>query len=239
MLDGWTLLARAEQLDALCDAIDACDHDAVGALLGYPPCCRSSFVRFCGEEGLTDLTWPAALHSAAVPAAARRPAQQAAPEQVETHIRAVGGVTDANLLWSRLGVRSVSHIPCSFDCDPTRTLGTAMRNLMRELGFVEESRWLEAILEWPVEWSALHGIAETKTPILKIASQTHATANKYVVRRAGSGYPEEGARGVRFPYRRGRARLTGSAAFERGLTHALRVRSTAADSANELDASPR
>ncbi len=76
VLDGWTLLARAEQLDALCDAIDACDHDAVGALLGYPPCCRSSFVRFCGEEGLTDLTWPAALHSAAVPAAARRPAHR-------------------------------------------------------------------------------------------------------------------------------------------------------------------
>ena len=52
-----------------------------------------------------------------------------------------------------------------------------------------------------VEWSGLHGIAEIKTPVLKISARTDATAQKYTVRWSGTGYPDEGATGLRFPYR--------------------------------------
>lgn len=52
-----------------------------------------------------------------------------------------------------------------------------------------------------MEWSALHGIAEIRTPIAKAVTRTDATAQKRVVCRRGRGYPAEGARGVVFPFR--------------------------------------
>jgi hypothetical protein len=67
-------------------------------------------------------------------------------------------------------------------------------------GFDNEVRWLLQILRWPVEWSALNGIAEIKTPIAKLSAATETTSMKYVVRRVGDGYPVEGATGITFPY---------------------------------------
>jgi hypothetical protein len=65
--------------------------------------------------------------------------------------------------------------------------------------------WLDEVLAWPVEWSALHGIAEIRTPIAKVAMQTDATASKYTIQYPGRGYPREGARGLVFPYLRAAA----------------------------------
>jgi hypothetical protein len=94
----------------------------------------------------------------------------------------------------------------------------------RDQGFAEEMGWLEEILRWPVEWSCLHGIAEVKTPILKLSANTDATASKYVVRRRGDRYPAEGARGLSFAYRLPQApRLTGSRRFRDGLANPLPV----------------
>jgi hypothetical protein len=83
-----------------------------------------------------------------------------------------------------------------------------------------EMEWLEDILSWPAEWSALHGIAELKTPILKMTTRAEATAWKDVVRWNGSRYPDEGARGVNFPYQApNRCVVSSSRGFERGLRH--------------------
>jgi SAM-dependent methyltransferase len=60
------------------------------------------------------------------------------------------------------------------------------------------------MLTWPMEWSALHGIAEIRTPLLKIATDAEATPEKHVVRTTGSAYPDEGARGIVYPYTRAR-----------------------------------
>ncbi len=77
---------------------------------------------------------------------------------------------------------------------------------------------MREILSWPAEWSALHGIAEIKTPVLKVSTRTDATAKKYVVRRQGEKYPAEGARGLGFPYSQPRQPLvTLSPGFRRGL----------------------
>jgi SAM-dependent methyltransferase len=82
--------------------------------------------------------------------------------------------------------------------------------------------WLLDMLSWPVEWSALHGIAEVRTPILKISTATDATAERLEVRRQGEGYPEEGARGLHFPYRPpDRLRVLSSVGFRRGLQNPL------------------
>jgi SAM-dependent methyltransferase len=63
-----------------------------------------------------------------------------------------------------------------------------------------------------------------KTPVLKISTRTDATARKYTVRRAGGAYPEEAATGLRFPFRPvGRAVMSGSAGFRRGLDHPIQI----------------
>jgi hypothetical protein len=69
-----------------------------------------------------------------------------------------------------------------------------------------------------MEWSALHGIAEVRTPVFKLATDTDASAATYVVRHHGGGYPEHGATGLVFPYRRpDRLVVSESRGFQEGL----------------------
>jgi SAM-dependent methyltransferase len=90
--------------------------------------------------------------------------------------------------------------------------------LGRDLGFAVEMEWLEEILNWPASWSALHGIAQVKTPVLKVSTRTDATAHEFVVRRAGRRMPAEAAAGLVFPFRSPEGPgLTQTVAFVRGL----------------------
>jgi hypothetical protein len=90
----------------------------------------------------------------------------------------------------------VAHSPP----DGAATPGPGLLTVSEQAGYSEEVGWIKQILSWPVEWSALHGIAEVKSPIIKIATRTDSTASKYVVRWTGTDYPDEGAVGLRFPY---------------------------------------
>lgn len=162
-------------------------HVEVGRLLGYPECCTSFFQRVWIEEQSVDTTW----------AMAGTPEGDPAPRALD-----VAGPPEANILLRWLGVRAVAHLPCRFDCDATVRVADEWLMLARECGLSAEADWLLEMLSWPCEWSALHGIAEIKTPIAKIAARTDATAHKLVVRRHGDRYPAEGARGLVFPYRR-------------------------------------
>jgi 2-polyprenyl-3-methyl-5-hydroxy-6-metoxy-1,4-benzoquinol methylase len=101
-----------------------------------------------------------------------------------------------------LGVRAVFHLPCSYDCQASVLLAESHLRLASELGFREEADWLDEMLKWPVEWSALHGIAEIRTPVVKIVTRTDATSRKYVVRYHGvrSAVPKESLPGLVFPF---------------------------------------
>jgi hypothetical protein len=57
------------------------------------------------------------------------------------------------------------------------------------------------MLRWPMEWSALHGIAEIKTPVLKCCLSTDATPTLYRVLVEGSAVPKEAAKGIGHPYK--------------------------------------
>jgi hypothetical protein len=82
------------------------------------------------------------------------------------------------------------------------------------------------ILSWPVEWSALHGIAEIKTPILKVSTYTDSTAKKHIVRFNGIRYPSEGIVGLRFPYKipRNHTGITNSASFLKGIEQPIALK---------------
>jgi hypothetical protein len=204
------VVGSTSSVSAMQSAWDDCDDERIGRLLGYPDCCRRFFRSVWVDHGLRDTTWPMAKGST-VRAAGDR-------------VLEVGGPPQANILWRWMGVRSVSHLPCRFDCPATVALADELLRVGRDNGYAEEMDWILEILDWPAQWSCLHGIAEIKTPILKVSANTDATASKFVVRRAGGRYPAEGAKGLEFPYRMPHApRLTTSRRYQSGLANPLPI----------------
>jgi SAM-dependent methyltransferase len=200
----FVVVGSLEDVNRAREAWAARADDALGLLLGYPSCCRKFFREVWVEQQCIDTTWAMATNTM-VPKDAVVIVQPS-----ETHL--------ANILWRWLGVRAVPHLPCRFDCGETIQLGERLLRVAELAGYTEEMKWIREILSWPVEWSALHGIAEVKTPILKISTRTDATASKYVVRWTGTGYAQDGATGLRFPYRAPTSHLmTEGRSFQLGL----------------------
>ena len=128
--------------------------------------------------------------------------------------------SDTSVFWQRFLVTIGNQHRCRFDCDEFHKTQQIALNLLKESGHQEAYKWLRQIYSWPVAWNASHGICELRTPIVKLAYDTDATASSYVVHVEGSTYPEEGAPGNRFPYRQRKfLRITDSKSFKRGLEH--------------------
>ena len=191
---------------ALKRAIDAGDDSTMGRLLGFPSCCIDFFRRTWVDDRSVDTTWAMAANGGTADAS-------------ERIIDIPEGVPfQANILWRWIGPRAVPHLPCSFSCGATVAFADALMTVGRDAGYAEEMTWLEEILNWSVSWSALHGIAEVKTPILKVSTRTDATAHEFVVRKRGARVPAEAAAGLVFPFREpDRPGVTHSLAFRRGL----------------------
>ncbi len=191
-------------------AWEASDHDEIAGFLGYPSCCRDFFRELWVKRRYVDTTWGMSVGTA-------RPSLPVTTLEVS-------GPPMANILWRWMGVRAVPHLPCRFDCDATVTFAERLREVGIKAGYAEEMEWIGEILSWPVEWSALHGIAEVKTPLLKVSTRTDATPHKYTVRRQGSGYPEEALQGLSFPWKTpARPVVSGSSEFQRGMDHLIEL----------------
>lgn len=192
------------------------NNEKIGELLGFPECCRRFFSRVWVDEKYLDTTWPMAVNGGY----ALGTDTEALFETVGLRRVKVGGFDACNILWRWMGVRAVAHLPCSFNCPETVKVAKMFRAVGDAREFGEWLDFTDEILSWPVEWSALHGIAEIKTPILKVSSRTDMTAEKYVVQREGSSYPLEGASGISFPYQnRQRVQVTKTPAFARAFTN--------------------
>jgi hypothetical protein len=201
------VVGRIEDTTRFKQAWDKADDETIGELLGYPACCREFFRRTWVDDAMVDTTWPMAVGSV---------------DALDgTTTIEIDGPPQANILWRWMGARAVPHLPCRADCEATVAFADGMLAVGRESGFTEEMDWLVEILSWPVEWSALHGIAEIKTPVLKVSTRTDATAAKYTVRRAGSAFPNEGAHGLSAPFRVPvKLKLSPTRGFRRGLDNA-------------------
>jgi hypothetical protein len=179
------LVGSARDLVSFREALESEAGPTVAEYLGMPACCYR-FNQEVAAGDLTDTTWPMACAT---------PGRRELASGLE-----VGGPWENNLLFRWLGVRAVPHLPCSFTCAASTELGRQMLSLTTDAGLSCEVEWMREVLSWPAEWSALHGIAEIRTPIVKIVTRTDATATCYVVRRAGTSYPAEGAYGLDFPF---------------------------------------
>jgi hypothetical protein len=201
------VIGRPDDVAEFKSAFDSTDDGRIGQLLGYPGCCQAFFREVWVDAAMVDTTWPMAGNT-----------PRTAPGTTDVTLLDVEGPPESNILWRWMGLRAVPHLPCSFTCESTRRLADRLMQVGRDAGFHEEMAWLLEILSWPVEWSALHGIAEIKTPILKVSSRTDATPVRYTVRYHGDGYPAEGALGLNFPYRQQKQPVvTASASYRRGL----------------------
>ena len=181
---------RAKHLGGFRKAWVRGDDDVVGQYLGYPSCCRVFFRKFFVQEKWMDCILPAALNT------------ETPPGNIQD-VDVVGNPL-LNPFWISVGVRLSPLFPCHFDCKHAGALAKYFAQAGEEAGFGAEIKFALEILNWPVEWSALHGIAEIKTPILKIAKRTDMTPLKYRIRWLGKSFPSEGGRGLDFPYRIGR-----------------------------------
>lgn len=182
------VVGTLEKAVQLCEAWQCSDDETIGSLLGYPECCRAFFRQVWIGQRCLDTTWSMAENTSS----------QTGNGVVRVES---GGTPFANILWRWLGVRAVPHLPCRFDCSATIEFAERLLALARNNGYSQEAEWIEEILTWPVEWSALHGIAEIKSPLMKLSTRTDATAGKWVVQWAGTDYPKEGAVGLHFPFR--------------------------------------
>lgn len=178
------VVGKPESLVKFQRAWDEGDQLEIGRLLGYPSCCSSFFEDVWVTKSQIDTTWSMC-------------------GSMEGHTFKANLTNDAiyaNILWRWMGVRFVPHLPCSFDCTDTCQAGRSYEQILRKYGYGNEANWMQQILSWPVEWSALHGIAEIKTPILKVSTNTDPTGVKYTVRLEGLTVPEEKGGGSTFPW---------------------------------------
>jgi hypothetical protein len=182
--------AKKQHAGALAEAFKSGNNAAMGELLGYPDCCIDFFQKVCGRLGHLDPTWPMACASSNT---------LRTSDDVDT-IR-VPRPSLANILLRGLGVRAVFHSPCGFGCSMSLKVSERLIAVGRTEGFAQEMDWLCEMLRWPMEWSALHGIAEIKTPVLKCCHSTDATPTLYRVLVEGSAVPKETAKGIGHPYK--------------------------------------
>ena len=144
------------------DAFDLHNNEKLGTLLGYPECCRTAFHKTWGV-GQVDSTWEQ-THEGTAP----------------------NGPPESSTLFRWMGIRLVSHMPCSHQCEASVEIGKRMYDLGYKHGFIEEMIATREILNWPVRWSRMFGIAELVSPVLKISTRSDWTPTKQTFERQGT-----------------------------------------------------
>lgn len=199
------LASDRDTLDLLLHAWSQQNHGQLGELLGYPQCCRDAFLRLSLRDRWIDSTWAICLTTS--------------EERHSLGALIAKSTCYTNMLWRRAGLRAIPHTPCSTSCSASEDLGSVMTELGISNGLRGPMEDLKEILSWPASWSAVHGIAEVKTPILKLSMNTDPTDTPISIDWHGSRYPDEGATGLSFPYTHPESLLvTDSRAFRRGVT---------------------
>jgi hypothetical protein len=203
------VVGRADMVEAFAAAWSKDQRATLDDLTKLPDCCRAFRNKLRDELKLNDPVLAQALNTAGA-VIEGRDVQLASPKLLNT-------------LPDLLGLLPLAHMPCSMSCHASRSLAAAWVETARANGFGEEMDNLEVLLSWPMEWSALHGIAEIKMPILKIAANTDATAETYRVRLLSDRYPEEGVSGLHFPFQPPHyAKISDSKRFKDGLANPIR-----------------
>ena len=140
-----------------------------------------------------DPVWALALG-----ASGARPSPDAPPLEI-----AADGV--ANPLLAPLGIAAAPGWPLAVDCPERARLADLMQAEGERAGHGEAMAWLRHMLAWPMSWSALHGIVEVKTPVVRYVRDTSYSAQLMSARWLGEATPARAAQGLGFPFRHPRS----------------------------------
>ena len=165
-------------LEALCAAMTTGWPGDVLVAAGWRACCAKARV----EAGLDDPVWPFVLSAGSTGEAAGR---QAVPGPLPWHP-----------LLHRLGLSLLPHTPCSASCSQSSAIASLLRR----------DEKLDEIFDWPIAWSALHGLAEVLLPVAKLVHETDAFGEKARLEIESDRLPEGTPQGVVAPYRRPKRR---------------------------------
>jgi Predicted O-methyltransferase len=90
--------------------------------------------------------------------------------------------------------------------------------MMIQNGMAKVAQSIANLCDMPMEWSALHGYAEIRTPIFKIVTKTDATPFEYKFQKPGIYQPVHAGSGLAFPFtNEQRVKLTETASFHKSL----------------------
>ena len=182
----FVLVGNSSSVQSAVVALEDGDLHAFHHSFGLPRCC-TNFVGDLKESPFADPTWPMAVQSAS--------------HLIEAGDIKFEGRPETNFLLSRIGLSLLRHVPCSLNCESSIKIAENVTAILIESGFETEANWIGECLSWPCSWSALHGIAEVKTPLFKLIYDTDATAERLAMHQMGRGYPDSASAGVGFPYR--------------------------------------
>jgi uncharacterized protein len=179
----WMVIGGEQITESYQDAWEKGQASALDAIAGVPTCCQNAH-RQLEQAGDHDPTWSQMLAS-----------QTTDEQEIDVHCPPI-----MNILLRPLLIDLFGYVPCTVHCEESLQRGTALLALGREAGLTEAVNWLEEMLSWPAEWSALHGIAELKTGILKVSYNTDFTPTKRTIRYHGTMLAADAARGLSFAY---------------------------------------
>lgn len=149
----------------------------IGDVLGYPDCCIDFFEVHWIKEHWLDTSLPMALGESSI----------------------ISWSPYCNILLRWLGLRLVSHLPCSFNCVDTAAIGRSYVQLAYDLGHRTTIDALYDILSWPIEWTGLHGIGILTTPVCRVTFRTDMLDKKHTVKLHSDHRPEQNVSGLDFP----------------------------------------
>lgn len=208
--DGCAAVGSFRNLQNYETAVRNADIHSVADLLGYPDCCYQ-FIKHVTEcYALDDLTLPSYYNSL----------QMDTADALNPEKYLLTSHSEINFFWRALGLSLTPMFPCSLNCCSAQAYAIKLLEIGREIGYHAEIAWLTEALRWSLSWTALHGTAELKLPIIKVIYSTDFSTEKVQIELPGSSFPDEGAYGINFPFKQApRKALSETKAVQNAIVH--------------------
>jgi len=144
----------------------------IGINLGYPKCCSHFFTNVWMRNAGIDTTWQQAV------------GHGQEPTNNTVLLPSTTPIWASNLLrW--VGLKLVTHLPCSFNCTESKRIALENLGLATKYGYGYEYNKLCEMLDWEITWEAQYGVAVIDTPLFTINTVTDITIPKYKVIKRG------------------------------------------------------
>lgn len=167
-------------------ASDTSNHRKLGELLGFPTCCIDSFMETFLNK-IVDPVWQQA----------NKVDNKFVVEKSGNFIKLKDMPWEMNSLLKNFGLMTGFQSYCSTNCEHSLKIAKEWTSIGKDVDGLKE---LETFLRMPMEWESSKGIAFVRTPLFKASYNSNFSEELYTVQREGSFYPENGAKGIGFPF---------------------------------------